>query len=116
MDGDEDLRAAVAAGAAFALVRVASITRERVGTRGQVAGYTCELVRSLADAWPDPVILKHFGAPLLDVGRCYVVGAIDNRRHHGGRELRFAAVADGAPDDVVAAFVTRRAAVAAAAP
>jgi hypothetical protein len=111
IDGDEDLRAAMAAGATFALVRVASIARERVGTRSQVVGYACEVVRAIEDGWPVSLTLKHFGLPLLETGRAYLVGAIDNRRHHGGRELRFAALAEGSPEDEVAAFLARRATV-----
>ena len=111
MDSDRDLRAASSAGAAFALVRVSSIAQERLGTRSQVVGYSCEVECPLAEDWPDTVVLKHFGVPLLEAGRRYLVGAIDNRRHHGGRELRFATLAEGAPDDEVAAFIARRAAV-----
>jgi hypothetical protein len=111
MDGDEDLLAAVSAGAAFALVRVSSLTREKAGTRGQVAGYDCHLLRAIEGAWVEPVSLRHYGVPLLAAGQSYLVGAIDNRRHHGGWEVRFAALAEGSLDDLVAAFLTRRAAV-----
>ncbi len=108
MDGDEDLQAAVLAGAAFALVRVAAIAREKAGTRGQVVGYRCQVLRALEKPWPTALTLKHYGLPLLEAGHCYVVGALDNRRHHGGWEIRFAAGVEGPADDAVSTFLARR--------
>ncbi|MBN2574472.1 MAG: hypothetical protein JXP73_07890 [Deltaproteobacteria bacterium] len=111
MDSDEALRAAVSCQAAFALVRVASVAREKAGTRSQVAAYDCEVLATIGNSWPNRLRLKHFGLPAMEVGGQYVVGAVDNRRHHGAPEIRFALRAEGAAHDVVAAFVDRRATV-----
>jgi hypothetical protein len=109
MDSDDDLRAAIQAGAAFAIVRVATVAHEKAGTRGQVAAYVCDLVHAIENPWPVIVNLKHFGLPMLEADRPYLVGAINNRRHNHAWEVRFAALAEGQPEDVVTAFLGRRA-------
>jgi len=108
MDSDDDLRAAVLEGAAFALVRIQAVARDKAGTRSQTAVYDCEVIRTIESALPSPITLKHFGVPSLEVGHPYVVGAVDSRRHHGAWELRFAAEAAGDIEQAIAGFVARR--------
>jgi hypothetical protein len=112
MDSDDDLRAAIETNAVFAVVHVISVARDKVGTRSQTTGYTCELVRALdTDSLPSPVVLKHFGPPLLTGSTRWIVGAVDSRRHHDAWELRFAtsAGADGADlEQSTSAFLGRR--------
>jgi hypothetical protein len=112
MDSDDDLRSAIEAHAVFALVRVVSVARDRVGTRSQTTGYTCELVRALdAASLPSPVVLKHFGVPLSSAGTVWLVGAVDSGRHHGAWELRFAAPAGADVEQATTAFRGRRGAI-----
>lgn len=113
MDSDDDLRAAIEGHAVFALVRVLSVARDKVGTRSQTTGYTCELVRALdAISLPSSVVLKHFGAPLLGTEAAWIVGAVDSGRHHGAWELRFAARVGADVEQAATAFSSRRNALA----
>jgi len=109
MNSDESLRAAVASAATFALARVASVAREKPGTRSQVATYDCEILAAIDGRWPERLVLKHFGLPTMESGGHYIVGAVDNRRHHGAWEIRFAARTKGTDESQVAAFLARRA-------
>ena len=57
---------------------------------------------------PSPLTLKHFGPPLLEVGRRYAIGAVDSKRHHDAWQLRFATPAEeGDVDGALAAFRRR---------
>jgi hypothetical protein len=77
MDSGDDLRAAIEANAVFAVVRVISVARDKVGTRSQTTGYTCELVRALdPGSLPSPVVLKHFGPPLLGAETAWLVAPL----------------------------------------
>jgi hypothetical protein len=106
MDGDDDLREAIDAGAALALVRVRTVESAKAGTRSRTAIYDVEVEASLTGALPSPVTLKHFGSPLLTVGQLYAIAAIDSKRHHDAWELRFAAAPEQA--DVQAALSSFR--------
>ncbi len=108
MDSDQDLQAAVSAGASFALVSVRAVAREKPGTRSQTAIYECDVVRSIDGAVSSPITLKHFGAPTLIAGHHYVVGIIDSQRFYGAWELRFVEAASADLAQAVSAFVARR--------
>lgn len=111
MDSDEDLQIAIQSGCIFGLVRVLGVAHDKAGTRSQTARYECEVVRTIEDASFAPARLAHFGVPRLEVGRVYVVGAVDSRRHQDAWSLHFAAAAADDPRQAVADFLSRRAAL-----
>ena len=111
MDSDEDLLAAVQSGCTFELVRVLGVAHDKAGTRSQTATYECEIVRAFEKTVSAPTRLAHFGVPRLEVGRVYVVGAIDSRRHPNAWGLQFASLAAEDPEQAVADFLSRRAAL-----
>jgi hypothetical protein len=109
MDSDEDLLAAMQSGCTFELVRVLAVARDKAGTRSQTASYECEVLRSIEEAASAPTRLTHFGVPLLEAGRSYVVGVVDSNRHQGAWGLLFASPAVEHPEQAVADFLSRRA-------
>jgi hypothetical protein len=72
MDTAEALQVALAAGARLLIGRVRSITPARVGTRSQTTAYEVEVQRIVeGDDLPAPLVVKHFGPPLLAAGELY---------------------------------------------
>jgi hypothetical protein len=92
MDTAEALQVALAAGARLLIGRVRSITPARVGTRSQTTAYEVEVQRIVeGDDLPAPLVVKHFGPPLLAAGELYDMAVRPSQRHRPAWEIAYAA-------------------------